>query len=824
MPKTLVCLFRKRVVISISAFLVLAIAAPAQIRNRIVQNIGETEPVVVSASHPLARAEFDQGRVEGSMPIHRAAMVFKLAPAQESALDTLLAEQQNPHSPNYRKWLTPEQYAARFGMSDSDLAKVSAWLKSQGLTVDGYSRARTSVFFSGTAAQVESALHTQFNRYLVDGEVHFANATEVYIPQALSSTVLSVGGLDDFRPRPRVHVARPNFTSHLTGNHFVAPGDFATIYNVKPLYDAGLDGTGVSIAVVGQSLIAANNSTADLDAFRAAAGLPKKDPTFVQVGGGTPKILSAGDQTESLLDLEWSGAVAKNADIIFVFSSPNGGAFNAIKSAIDNNLAAVISSSYGICEPQFGSGLAAFEATIKQGNSQGQTLIGPSGDSGAADCESQSATTATHGLAVDVPASIPEVTGVGGSEFTGDSATVTGGTPLTDAPPNLPFWAGTTGGKDTISSALIYIPEMVWNDTTAGSSLSAGGGGVSTLFTKPSYQTLLTPKDGQRDVPDISMNASPNHDATLICAQGSCVTGFRDGSGNLNTVGGTSVGAPTFAGIVAILNQATQSPLGLGNINPTLYALASSTPGAFHDIKTGNNIVPCTSGTPTTGPASAKCPTTAPFQIGFSAGTGYDLATGLGSINANVLVTSWPGFVVTPGFSVSGTPVTVTSPGQAGTSTVTVTSTNGFSGSVDLTCAPPVSTPTITCSFGSTTPVTVASNSAAATLTISTVAPHVVSGQSSELRPHGFGWLPASGGALLAGIFVLGVPGRRRRRIAGLSLTLMVFFAAGMGCGGGSGGGTPPKSGGTPTGSYSITVTATSGAIVKATVVSVTVQ
>jgi subtilase family serine protease len=825
MPWIPVCPFRKRVVVSISTFLVLAVAAPAQVRNRITQNIADTEPAMLSAPHPLARAEFDQGRVEGSMKINHASIVFKLSPAQQADLDKLLAEQQDPHSANYRKWLTPEQYAARFGMSDDDLAKVSAWLTSQGLTVEGHSRARTSVFFSGNAAQVESALRTQLNRYLVDGEIHFANATEISLPAALSGTVLSVRGLDDFRPRPRVHVAQPRFTSHVTGNHFVAPGDFATLYNVKPLYDAGLDGTGVKIAVVGQSLIAANNSTTDLDAFRAAAGLPKKDPTFVQVGGGTPKILSSGDQVESILDLEWSGAVARNADIIFVFSSPNGGAFDAITFAIDNNLAPVISSSYGMCEALFGSGLAAFRASVQQGNAQGQTLIGPAGDSGAADCESQTATVAIHGLAVDVPAAIPEVTGIGGSEFTGDAAgAVTGTAPNTNAGATG-FWSGTTGGTDTLSSALSYIPETGWNDTKAGSTFSATGGGASTTFTKPTWQVALTPSDGHRDVPDIAMNASPAHDPTMICAQGSCVNGFRDASGNLNVVGGTSVGAPTFAGIVAILNQAIQSSAGLGNINPTLYTLAVSTPTAFHDITTGNNIVPCTSGTPTTGPAASRCPTTAPFQIGFSAGTGYDLVTGLGSIDANLLATSWPGFVMAPGFSVGASPATVASPGQSATSTITVTATNGFSGTVDLTCTPPASTASITCSFGSTTSVTLSptNTSGTATLTISTVAPHAQSGESSGLRQNGFGWLPAGGG-LLAGIFVLGVPSRRRRHLAGLGLMLLVFFAAGVGCGGGSSSSGSTKTGGTPAGSYSVTVKATSGSTSRTATAALTVQ
>ena len=173
MPRTLVCPSRKRVVIAIFAFIssliILAGAAPAQTRNRITQNIADTEPVMVSSPHPLARAEFDRGRVEGSLNIDHAAIVFKLAPAQQADLEKLLAEQQDPHSANYRKWLTPEQYAARFGMSDADLAQVSSWLKSQGLTVDGFSRARTRIFFSGAASQVESVFHTELHRYLVNG-------------------------------------------------------------------------------------------------------------------------------------------------------------------------------------------------------------------------------------------------------------------------------------------------------------------------------------------------------------------------------------------------------------------------------------------------------------------------------------------------------------------------------------------------------------------------------------------------------------------------------------------------------------------------------
>jgi len=925
MARTPVCSFSKVVVFAA----LLAGVASAQTRSRIVQNIAEGESVAISPAHPLARAEFDQGRVEGSLKISRAAIVFKLSSTQQAALDKLLADQQNPHSANYHKWLTPEQYAARFGMSDADLAKVSAWLKSQGLSVDGYSRARTRIFFSGSAAQVESAFQTELHRYLVDGETSLANATEVSVPQALSSVVLSVRGLDTFRPRPRTQPANANFTSHISGNHFLAPGDFATIYDLKPLYAAGFDGTGEKIAVVGQTQI----NPADVDAFRSAAGLPAKNLTLVSVDGTTG--FAAGDEVESDLDVEWSGGVAKNAAILFVYtgSISSKNVFDAFAYAIDNNLAPVISTSYGNCEANLTTFVTTLRGDVQQANSQGQTVIAASGDAGAADCEGQAATSATHGLAVDAPASVPEVTGVGGTEFTGDTPTSSTSN-LTDAPADPPYWAGTTNSTDVVNSALGYIPETGWNDTTlslaAGGGLSASGGGTSTVFAKSlaPWQTALTPNDGHRDVPDIASTSSPNHDPSLICSEAfyapaatptTCVTGFRGSDGtSLSAVGGTSVGAPSFAGIVAILNQATSG--SLGNINPTLYALAASTPSAFHDITSGNNIVPCTNG-------STGCP--ASHMIGFTAGVGYDLVTGLGTVDANVLVTSWPTFVATPSFSVGATPVTVAGPGQSGTSTINVSPTNGFTGTVTLSCSglptgascsfnPPslttgtsvltiattaptpiatsnvtitgtsgavthsttvsltvtaaasagftitpsaltpatvsagasatstitiaptggfTGTVTLACSVtGAATPAPTCALSAASlpnatgtsTLTVKTTAPHSISGALISPRPaHGFGWLAASGGALFAGIFFLGGSSTRRRRVAGLGLMLLVFFAAGVGCGGGSSssGGGNTQTGGTPAGSYSISVAANAtGATGQSVTLVLTVQ
>ncbi len=649
---------------SVSLLLLMAtllggVLATAQTANpdRIAQKVEANQmELVLGSVHPLAQAEFDQGPVAGSMPLAHVSIVFRLSDAQQEALDQLLAEQQDPSSANFHKWLTPEQYADRFGLTPGDTAKVVSWLKSQGLTVESVSRSRTEIFFAGSAAQISSALRTEIHRFSMNSKNHFANVTEPSVPSAFAGMVLGFRNLDDFRPKSRMRVL-PHFTSNISGIHFLVPDDFATIYDLQSLYTAGLDGTGVAIGVVGDSAI----TLGDIEAFRSAAGLSASDPVVVPVTGETP-IHNGDDEVEADLDIEWSGGVAKNATIIYYVAGTSGGnspnAFDALQFAIDDDATRVISNSFGNCEANLGSNNAnIIRGWITQAVSQGQTVTTASGDTGASDCETQSATVATLGLGVDLPAAIPEITAVGGTEFTGDPAAVVSGS----CAAATTFWAGscspTSGG-----SALSYIPEMTWNDgpapgTGAFTTLAAGGGGASTLFTKAQapWQNGVTPNDGKRDVPDVALNASPAHDAYLICSQESynehnpgvtsCTTGFRGSDQTLNPIGGTSAGAPTMAGIVAIINQATKS-CGLGNINGSsggatgLYKLAASQPTAFHDIlppPTSGNIVPCTKGT-------TGCPATAPFQYGFSTTTGYDQATGLGSVNADILTKNWPGY------------------------------------------------------------------------------------------------------------------------------------------------------------------------------------
>lgn len=770
--------------------------------DRIAQEVSRSQMTVLRGNvHPLAQIEFDRGRVEPDMPMQGVSITFSLSPAQQAALQGLLAAQQEPASPLYHKWLTPEEYAARFGMSQNDLDKVSQWLKSEGFTDLSIPRGRRSIAFNGTASEVESAFRTEIHRYVVHGETHFANASELSVPSALANVILGMRKLDDFQPHPRARkLPSTHFTSAQTANHFLSPGDFATIYNLAPLYTAGFDGSGTTIAVMGQTLI----DVSDANAFRSAAGLPANPPQLVPVPGTGPYLSCSGDLNEADLDVEWSGGVAKNATVLFVYAgvgpSPgttcnnrNSNVFDALQYTIDNNLAPVISISYGNCEALFSSpaNTRALETIIQEANTQGQTLSAASGDSGAADCESSSATVATHGLAVDVPAAIPEVTGVGGTEFTGDDTN--GADP--------PYWAAASGSNDNINSALTYIPEMVWNDSpitgtgpVLSRSLSAGGGGVSTLFTsKPSWQSALTPADGARDVPDIALAASPNHDGYLVCSQGSCVNGFRLANGDLTVFGGTSVSAQVFAGILDLINQTTQSG-GLGNANIELYKLAapSGTPAAFHDVTSGSNIVPCTPGTPSTGSASLRCPSTGAAQIGYSAKAGYDLASGLGSVDADALARAWPGFSSSSSYTVSGPAITIASAGSSGTSTITVSSTTGFSGTINLTCAfvPPQSASVgVSCSFDhNSVTLSNSTTSATATLTVSTTAAHAISKTSADGGARR-GWFLGSGGAFLACIFVIGIPGRKRRTVAWLALIFCATGLAAIGCGGGSSGG-----------------------------------
>jgi uncharacterized protein (TIGR03437 family) len=577
--------------------------------DRIAGAINPRNQVVLKGnSNPRARLQFDRGPVDASLHLDSITLNFKPTAAQRSAIQGLLRQQQDPASANYHQWLQPEQVADRFGLSASDLAKVVAWAESQGFHVEYQAHTRTWIRVSGSAAQVQSAFHLELHRYEVDGETHFANAGDPSIPAALEPLLSVIRGLDDFYPKPPNRLARltPEFTQPGTTTHLLVPADLWTIYDMNPLLNAGHTGTGQKLVVVGQS----NIDLTDVRMFRQDVGLPANDPQIV-LGGSDPGTV-ASQQSEIDLDLEWAGGMAPNATIIYVYTN---GAAAAAQYAIDNNLAPVITSSYAECEQLvMGSAVAAFETLAQMANLMGITWLAASGDQGAAACDtSPTATTAVNGLAVNIPASIPEVTGVGGTTFS-DAVTAT-------------YWSP-NNNPVTGASALGYIPEIAWNDSAVAGHLSASGGGASALYPKPSWQTGLgVPNDGARDVPDLALAASPNHDGYVWVYQGSVQS---------LATGGTSASAPVFGGMLVLLNDYLvtnhlQSVAGLGNINPVLYRLAHSSTTAFHDITSGSNIVPCAINTP-------DCTNS---NIGWMAGPGYDEVTGLGSIDLANLAAQW---------------------------------------------------------------------------------------------------------------------------------------------------------------------------------------
>jgi uncharacterized protein (TIGR03437 family) len=589
-----------------------ALAAPP---NRITRPINVNQTRILRGDlHRLAQTQFDQGPVEPATRMDFVTLVFKPTTAQQADLDRLLSDQQNPASSLFHQWLAPEEFGNRFGLSSADLSKVAAWLTSEGFTVNESARGRNWIAFSGTAAQMENSLHTPIHRFLVNGKMHFANTAEPSVPDALGDVVSGFLGLDDFTPEPFVIPTSPQYTAG--SSHYMVPGDFATIYDLTPLYQAGINGTGQRIAVVGQSEVLLS----DIISFRNRYGLPPNDPYFIPYSGTSPGYNSA--QIEGNLDLEWAGAIAPNATIDYVYGA---NAMTAIVQAVNMNVAPVISISYGGCEIDYA--LSYFRSITQQANAQGITLLSASGDSGAAGCDPQAAAPfAALGRMADFPAVVPEVTGVGGTEFVEGTGT---------------YWASTN--SSSFASALSYIPEAAWNESS--SSLNSGGGGASIFYSQPSWQTGPgVPDDNVRHVPDVALSAAL-HDGYYISYMG--ISG---------AVGGTSASTPSMAGIIALLNQyqvskGFQKQAGLGNINPQLYRLAQAAPIAFHDITAGGNIVPCAQGSP-------DCLT---GSFGYPAGPGYDMATGLGSVDAYNLVTQWNTATqaVTVVLSLSATKVTL---------------------------------------------------------------------------------------------------------------------------------------------------------------------
>jgi subtilase family serine protease len=484
------------------------------------------------------------------------------------------------------------------------------------------SHSRQFIVFSGTVSQAEDAFSTQMHSYEHNAKPFISNATDMQIPAALSPVVRGVVRLHS-DPRAslafmggKVHFKKSPGHFTFGDAHYLTPADFAKIYNVQPLYDAGIDGTGQTIAIVSRSSLVDTNyrtdGVQDIRDFRNLLGLPANDLEVI-VNGDVPEAPFSGDTVEAMLDVTWAGAVAPMAHIKVVASPSNFADGVDVSAAyiVDHNLAPVMSTSFGSCEQNMGPvGTAFYNSLWQQAAAQGITSIVSAGDNGGAGCDAQGGVYAT-GLAVNGIASTPYNVAVGGTQFD-------------DTDNSSAYWSA-TNDPTTGLSALGYIPEKVWNEssndpTPTLPSLWAGSGGVSTLYAKPNWQTAPgVPNDGKRDLPDFSLAAS-GHDGYLVCLFGSC----SSDSNGFYALGGTSASSPAAAGIVALVNQKMGGkPQGVANY--VFYKLAS-TPGVYHDTIKGDNKVPDANGQ---------------YTVGYDAAPGYDLASGLGSFDATALVNSW---------------------------------------------------------------------------------------------------------------------------------------------------------------------------------------
>jgi hypothetical protein len=682
---------------------------------RITQAVDESQLTVLKGNtYPMARAQYDRGPAPASLPMNRMLLVLRRSPEQEAALEQLLDQQQDRTSPNYHQWLTPQQFGQQFGPADQDIQTITSWLQSHGFQVTRISNGHTVIEFSGTAGRVQEALHTTIHQYAVPGangiEEHWANSSDPQIPSALTSVVVGVDTLHNFPRKPMHLVAGVFKKTKSTGEtkpvnpqfsfscgtssqpqtcYGVGPYDFATIYNVLPLWNGSpapvIDGTGQTIGIIGETDV----DPKDLAAFRNLFGLPANPPVVV-LDGPDPGIVP-GDETESDLDLQWSAAVAKGATIKFVTSATTNttlGVDLSAQFAVDNNVAPVLSESYGICEAALGTtGNQFYNAVWQQAAAEGITAFVSSGDNGSAGCDSHDAAApapAEFGLQVSGFASTPYNVAVGGTDFNDLSNPST-------------YWNTTNTSSTTQLSAKGYIPEVPWNDTCTSAALGfygystnalancndpnllnlnvftvGGSGGKSSCTTgdgqditscaggyaKPSWQTGTgVPSDGKRDIPDVSLFAATGFytgSFYIVCEADQTSGVYCDAnpaSLEFLGVGGTSASSPAFAGIMALVNEKIGSRQG--NANYVLYQLAaksgnsctsSGTPAStcvFYDVTTGTNAMPCDD----TVAKPVNCGSAGAEGIGILSGynstTGYDLTTGLGSVNAANLVNKW---------------------------------------------------------------------------------------------------------------------------------------------------------------------------------------
>ena len=651
--------------------------SPAAPRPLITQPIDESQLTVLKGNtHPLARPEFDLGTATATLPMQRMLLVLKRSPEQESALGRLLDDQQDKSSPSYHKWLTPEDFGKQFGPADTDIQTITAWLQAHGFQV-GSTKGRTVLEFSGSASQVQEAFHTTIHKYIVNGEQHWANAGDPSLPTSLTPAVAGVLTLHNFLKKPQIQLVKEPAAARLVSGkkpqvtfpaqngqpvtNALGPQDYAVIYNISPTYNNNINGSGVTIGVVGRSNLYGGSPGLtpgqDVEDFRGYAFGLCCGLFNIVLNGPDPGDLGGGDEAEATLDSTWSGAIAYGATVDLVVSATTNTTDGVDLSEVyivENNFADIMTESFSSCELYATDAQLSFAYGLaQQAAAQGTTYFVSTGDNGAEGCDDPSSPPATHPISINLLASTPFNVAVGGTMFN-------------EAGQTTKYWGTEPPVQE---SAISYIPENVWNESVPNSSLEAGSGGASTgnmqgglggttpAIPKPSWQSGVTgiPNDLVRDLPDVSLTAAI-HDPYLLCLEGSC---FPNSQGEFFIYfgAGTSASAPSFASIMALVDQQManlnpgQGPRQ-GQANYVLYRLAASQNATlsqcnasnptlpassciFNDVTVGNNAVP---GELNYGLSTAD----------YQAGIGYDLATGLGSVNVTNLVNQWNSVIFNP--------------------------------------------------------------------------------------------------------------------------------------------------------------------------------
>jgi subtilase family serine protease len=713
-------------------------------RSLLTQPIDEKKLTVLRGNTPpAANVKNDRGLVPDSMQLPQLLLVLQRPPELEAQLEKLIDEMQRPGSPDYHKWLSARELGQRFGPSQDDVNKIVSWFESNGFGVDGVSASGLTIVFSGNAGLVRQVFHTEIHYLSVEGESHFANMTDPQVPTALSGVVAGVAGLNNFMPQSD-HLPASDFTFNNSGSlyYIVAPGDLATIYNLNSAFTHGDTGSGQTIAVVEDSDLL---NASDVSTFRSEFGLSGYSGTFTQVHPtGTLTCADPGenaDEVEAAIDAEWAGAAAPNAAIQLAScaNTTDAGVHIAIENLLGQTTPPnIISVSYSACEANNGAGAnQVWVNTFQQAATEGVSVFTSSGDSGAANCDNH-ATFATHGIAVTGIGSTPYNVAVGGTDFGDYYNHLEGGSPLST------YWSPTNSSalesavsyipeipwNSSCTSSIIDTEEGYsagygtsgFCNVSAGASYvntKAGGGGPSTYSNQPSWQGAFGLPTAPPAGGDSSTNPRYLPDVALFAATGTqthfyvyCMTDTTEKGGTCSTTdftelkvnsgGGTSFAAPIMAGIQALVNQA-QGGRSQGNPNPVYYALATTEYGAagssvcnsslgtgtasaciFYDVTTGDNVIPC-EGTidcyDPSGTYGALSLSDASFEGVYPTGTGWDYATGLGSVNAWNLIQNWNGVLTSTGVT---TPDNTVGANTSVTFTATVSSTigHGLTGTV----------------------------------------------------------------------------------------------------------------------------------------------